>query len=71
MNNHSTHIDDLARRTLEENWVAIFIVAYNAERHIEEVLKRIPSWIAERFAEIFVIDDHSSDNTVAVAEKVE
>jgi glycosyltransferase involved in cell wall biosynthesis len=67
----SNHIEELARRTLEENRVAIFIVAYNAERHIEMVLKRIPDWIAERLAEIFIIDDHSSDNTVAVAGKVD
>ncbi len=71
MNNNSNHIDELALRTLEENRVAIFIVAYNAERHIEKVLRRIPAWVAERLAEIFIIDDHSSDNTVAVAEKVD
>jgi glycosyltransferase involved in cell wall biosynthesis len=71
VNSHSNHIEGHARRTLEENRVAIFIVAYNAERHIERVLKRIPAWIAERLAEIFIIDDHSSDNTVAVAGKVD
>jgi glycosyltransferase involved in cell wall biosynthesis len=71
MNSHSNHIEVLARRTLEENRVAIFIVAYNAERHIEKVLKRIPDWIAERLAEIIIIDDHSSDNTVSVAGKVD
>jgi glycosyltransferase involved in cell wall biosynthesis len=71
VNSDSNNVKRLALRTLEENRVAIFIVAYNAERHIEKVLKRIPSWIAERLAEIFIIDDHSSDNTVAVAGKVE
>ena len=71
VNNNSEFTNELARRTLEQNRVAIFIVAYNAERHIEKVLRRIPSWIAERLAEIFIIDDHSSDNTVAVAEKVD
>jgi glycosyltransferase involved in cell wall biosynthesis len=71
LNSHSNHITELARRTLEENRVAILIVAYNAERHIEKVLKRIPDWIAERLAEIFIIDDHSSDNTVAVAGQVD
>jgi glycosyltransferase involved in cell wall biosynthesis len=63
-------VDDLARRTLEENQVAVFIVAYNAEKHIEGVLRRIPAWIAERLAEIFIIDDHSTDNTVTKAENV-
>jgi glycosyltransferase involved in cell wall biosynthesis len=71
VNSYSNDIEGLARRTLEENRVAIFIVAYNAERHIEKVLKRIPAWLAERLAEIFIIDDHSSDNTVAVAGKVD
>jgi glycosyltransferase involved in cell wall biosynthesis len=71
MSSYSNQTDELARRTLEENRVAIFIVAYNAERHIEKVLKRIPAWIAENLAEIFIIDDHSTDNTVAVANKVE
>lgn len=64
-------VNELARRVLEEKRVAIFIVAYNAERHIERVLRRIPSWVAERLAEIFIIDDHSSDNTIAAAERVD
>jgi glycosyltransferase involved in cell wall biosynthesis len=58
-------------RALEENRVAIFIVAYNAERHIKKVLERIPIWVAERLTEIFVIDDHSSDNTFTVATNVD
>ena len=36
------NIVQLATRTLTENRVAIFIVSYNAERHIESVLDRIP-----------------------------
>lgn len=64
-------VNELARRVLEENRVAIFIVAYNAERHIERVLARIPTWIAERLAEIYVIDDYSTDNTIAAAERVD
>jgi glycosyltransferase involved in cell wall biosynthesis len=64
-------VDRLARQALNENRVAIFIVAYNAERHIEKVLKRIPAWVAELLIEIFIIDDHSTDNTVATAEKID
>ncbi len=64
-------INDLTRKCLEENKVAIFVVAYNAEHHIEKVLKLIPTWIAERLAEIYVIDDHSADNTKGVVENVE
>jgi len=68
---YSKNVNELAQRVLEENRVAIFIVAYNAERHIKKVLERIPPWIAERLAEIFIIDDHSSDNTFSVAANVE
>src|SRR5262245_26406355 len=71
VNSASNHVDELARRTLEKNRVAIFVVAYNAERHIEKVLKRIPAWIARSLVEIFIIDDHSSDNTVAVASELD
>jgi glycosyltransferase involved in cell wall biosynthesis len=73
MNNYSNLNEMNARaiRVLEGNRVAIFIVAYNAERHIKRVLERIPTWIAERLAEIFVIDDHSSDNTFTVATELE
>ncbi len=64
-------VNDLAGRTLKQNRVAVFIVAYNAEKHIEKVLKRIPVWVAESLAEIYIIDDHSTDKTVAAAEKVD
>ncbi len=60
-----------ARRVLEENRVAVFIVAYNAEKHIERVLRRIPGWVAEKLAEVYVIDDYSSDNTFEVAELID
>ncbi len=60
--------ENLALKVLEENRVAVFIVAYNAEKHIESVLNRIPGWVAEKLAEVYVIDDHSSDNTFGVAE---
>jgi glycosyltransferase involved in cell wall biosynthesis len=62
---------ELALRTLDRNRVAIFIVAYNAEKYIKDVLKRIPAWVAEKLAEIYVIDDHSTDDTFGVAEKIE
>jgi len=54
----------LATQTLAENRVAVFIVCYNAERHIEEVLGRIPDWVSGKLAEVFVIDDSSQDGTV-------
>lgn len=54
----------LAKQTLAENRVAVFIVCYNAERHIESVLDRIPAWVSEGLAEVFIIDDSSKDATV-------
>ena len=41
----------------------IFIVAYNAEKTIEQVISRIPASLEEYDTEILVIDDSSSDNT--------
>ena len=43
----------------------IFIVAYNAERTIESVLKRIPHSLAERYdVEVLIIDDSSQDKHI-------
>jgi glycosyltransferase involved in cell wall biosynthesis len=56
--------EELARKVLKENRVAIFIVAYNAEKFIQKVLQRIPSWIAQSVSEIYVIDDSSKDKTI-------
>ena len=64
-------IEASARRTLDENRVAVFVVAYNAERHIERVLRRIPEWIVERLAEIYIIDDHSPDTTFTTAQQID
>ena len=42
----------------------IFIVAYNAERTIEDVLRRIPTSLAEHYeVEVLIIDDSSKDDT--------
>jgi glycosyltransferase involved in cell wall biosynthesis len=64
------NVEELAKRTLEQNRVAVFVIAYNAEKHIEDVIRRIPPWIAESLSEIFIIDDHSTDDTVRAADKV-
>lgn len=46
----------------------IFIVAYNAEHHIESVLDRIPAQVFEQYDyEILIIDDSSKDQTFAKA----
>ena len=64
-------ISQLASRTLAENRVAVFIVCYNAEQHIEQVLGRIPDWVACKLAEVFIIDDSSQDGTVRKAAAAE
>ena len=52
--------------------VLIFIVAYNHEKTIQEVLGRIPDDLDRYDTEVLIIDDASGDNTfrqsVAVAE---
>lgn len=47
--------------------IGIFIIAYNAESHIEKTLSRIPSTVWDQIAEAFVIDDCSTDETVGIA----
>ena len=45
----------------------VFIVAYQAERTIEKVIKRIPNSLADDFdVEILAIDDASEDRTFAI-----
>lgn len=52
-----------AKSALGKNKVAIFIVTYNAEQHIQNVISRIPDWILKDIAEIYIIDDCSTDDT--------
>jgi glycosyltransferase involved in cell wall biosynthesis len=50
--------------------VLIFIVCYNAEKSIEAVLDRIPRDLLENkdfYAEVLIIDNHSSDRTFYAA----
>ena len=50
--------------------VAVFVVAYNAESHIEDTLRRIPEELLGHLASIYVIDDSSSDRTTHVARDI-
>lgn len=59
-----------AKKMLEKYKVAIFVVVYNAECHIENVLNRIPQEIREQIAEIYIIDDSSTDQTFDVAKNI-
>jgi glycosyltransferase involved in cell wall biosynthesis len=47
--------------------LAIYIPAYNAERFIGQVLRRIPADILARTAEIVVVDNASTDHTSEAA----
>src|SRR5579872_2957839 len=51
--------------------ILIFIVAYNAERTIQQVLRRIPAGLSRYNTEILVIDDSSKDATVEKARALE
>ena len=50
--------------------VAIFVVAYNAEAHIRETLRRIPADLVPHLAAIYVIDDKSVDRTTELADRL-
>ncbi|WP_295104049.1 glycosyltransferase family 2 protein [uncultured Candidatus Kuenenia sp.] len=65
------NIKQLALEVLQNNRVAVFTVAYNAEQHIEDVLNRIPKWVAEKLAEIYIIDDRSTDDTYSKAQNIQ
>jgi glycosyltransferase involved in cell wall biosynthesis len=46
--------------------VSVVVPAKNEERNLEHVFATIPEWVDE----IVLVDGHSTDNTVAVAEKL-
>ena len=47
--------------------IAIFVIAYNAVRHLVRTIERIPPEVETKVDEIFIIDDASSDNTYYAA----
>jgi 2-polyprenyl-3-methyl-5-hydroxy-6-metoxy-1,4-benzoquinol methylase len=47
--------------------IGVLVVAYNAETTLASVLDRIPPDMRARLAEVLVQDDHSTDDTFAVA----
>jgi glycosyltransferase involved in cell wall biosynthesis len=55
---------------LDRQRIAVFIVAYNAEKYLNSVIERIPGDMLSRFAEIFIIDDSSTDRTYDLAKGV-
>ena len=55
--------------TIEKKKILIFIPAYNVEKQILRVLKRIPIEILKKyFIRILIIEDFSKDNTKQVIE---
>jgi 2-polyprenyl-3-methyl-5-hydroxy-6-metoxy-1,4-benzoquinol methylase len=56
-----------AREVLSRTKVGILIVAYQQERFVGSVLRRIPMALRGLFAEIVLIDDSSADATFDVA----
>lgn len=47
--------------------IGFFVIAYNAEAHIEQTLGRIPADVWDEVSQVYVIDDCSTDDTVARA----
>ncbi len=60
-------VRERALRVLRTMRVGVMIVAYDAERHIGSVLRRIPADIAPLLAAIYVLDDSSRDRTSEAA----
>ena len=51
--------------------ILIFIPAYNVEKKITKVLKKIPKIVFNKYnIKILVIEDNSSDKTLSVIKKV-
>ena len=65
----TAHERDDALQFVRSHKVALFVVAYQAERYIERLLDRIPEDLMPYFEEIYIIDDSSSDNTFKIAQR--
>lgn len=58
-----------AEPIVDRKRLLIFVVAYNAERTIEDVLRRVPHGLGDDYdVEILIIDDSSSDDTFRKSE---
>ena len=58
-------------RSHRKKRVLIFVVAYNAERTIQEVIRRIPASLGLYDTEVLIIDDSSADRTFDQAHDLE
>jgi glycosyltransferase involved in cell wall biosynthesis len=50
--------------------ISIFIPAYNASMHIENVINRLPAALSEYLHHIYIVDDGSTDTTRAVIDRM-
>jgi len=73
VNGETISADEYARglEVARRRRVAVFVVAYNAESHIRDTLRRIPEELVDELDTVFVIDDSSSDATTATARALE
>lgn len=53
-----------------EKKIIVVVPAYNAEKTLESVIKRIPNDFMKKIYEIIVVDDGSTDKTFQVAERL-
>ncbi|MEF3692198.1 MAG: bifunctional glycosyltransferase/class I SAM-dependent methyltransferase [Candidatus Moraniibacteriota bacterium] len=58
---------NISKQVFKNKKIALFIITYNAEKHITKTMDRIPIWCRPLFEEIYLIDDSSNDKTIAVA----
>ncbi len=65
--------DEMARavQVARTHGIAVFVVAYNAQSHIRDTLRRIPDELLGHLTSIYVIDDSSSDETTRVARELQ
>ncbi len=43
--------------------IGVLVVAYNAAKTLVQTIKRIPQSLMDRLEDVFVFDDHSTDDT--------
>ncbi len=66
MEQKKIEISPEVEKYFKEKKVAVYIPAYNGARKITEVFERLPPFVREHAAEIYVVDDGSQDNTQQV-----
>ena len=60
-------MSDVTGNVIGKPRIGIFIICYNAVKHLHKTLSRIPKEVYDEVEEIFVIDDASQDDTYYAA----